>query len=311
MFLRATAVLLMISPVFAGDIAFVTSQNGNAVSVIDLTNGEVVAQTPLEGAPAPVAYDASAGRAYVVAAETGRLTVLDEAARPIMEKDLGSGAFGVAAAPDGGVFVTDWYKGRLRRLDANLSEVWSAPTGRAPAGVAVSHDGALVATADRDDDCVSIFDAISGRLLRKVKTAGPHPFGLHFHDRRLWTADVEGNSVSVIDPLTGRLIARVPTGSHPYGVAFAGGRGFVTNQYDSTVTVFDAESLELLGEVETGDYPEGIAALPDGTGVVVANWDSDTVSIVDADTLTVTRQIEVPAGPRAFGRFTGRQQVAP
>src|SRR5690606_1937443 len=115
-----------------------------------------------------------------------------------------------------------------------LQVVWDMPTGAAPAGVAVSTDGQWVATADRDNDGASIFDAKTGALLHKVKTAGAHPFGITFHDGRFWTADVQGDSVSVIDPWTGTLAGHVPTGSHPYAVAFAGGRGFVTNQYAGT-----------------------------------------------------------------------------
>lgn len=304
---RALAFLAMLSPAFAGDIAFVTSQNGNAVSIIDLDSHRIVAATPLEGAPAPVAYDAARGRAYVIAAETGRLSVLDEAARVVAQTELGEGAFGIAVAPGGGVFVTDWFGGHLIRLDAALTRLWSSPTGEAPAGVAVSEDGSLVATADRDANGVSIFDAMTGRLLRRVHTSGEHPFGLVFHAGRLWTADVLGNRVSVIDPIAGRLIGAVPTGSHPYAVAFAGGRGFVTNQYAGTVTVFDPQSLAVTAEIATGDYPEGIAALPDGSGVVVANWDSDTVQVIDARDLRIRAEVEVPAGPRAFGQFTGRQ----
>ncbi|MDP5307041.1 YncE family protein [Paracoccus spongiarum] len=299
--------LALTSPAGAGDIAFVTSQNGNAVSILDLDRQRIVASARIEGAPAPVAYDSARGLAYVIAAETGRLSVLDEAARLVAKADLGEGAFGVAVAPGGGIFVTDWFGDRLTRLDAGLAPLWSAATGDAPAGVAVSPDGVLVATADRDANAVSIFDAMTGRLLRRVRTAGEHPFGLTFHDGRLWTADVQGNRVSVIDPIAGRLIGAVPTGSHPYAVAFAAGRGFVTNQYAGTLTVFDPRTLEITGEVVTGDYPEGIAALPDGSGVVVANWDSDSVQIIDAASLSVRAAIEVPAGPRAFGQFTGRQ----
>jgi len=47
--------------------------------------------------------------------------------------------------------------------------------------------------------------------------------------------------------------------------------------------------------------------LPDGSGVAVANWDSDTLTILDAKTLVVTHSIDMPSGPRAFGNFTGRQ----
>ncbi|MFV0302202.1 MAG: YncE family protein [Paracoccus sp. (in: a-proteobacteria)] len=304
----ALVALLFASPAAsAGDLAFVTSQNGNAVSIIDLTRREVIATTIVEGAPAPVAYDPATARAFVISADTGRLTVLDEAGTITGGLDLGEGAFGIATGPQGAVYVGDWYGGRLMRLGADLETLWQAPTGPAPAGIAVSPDGARVATADRDADAVSIFDAATGALLHRVGTAGPHPFGITWHDGRLWTADVQGNMVSVIDPEAGALLGSVPTGSHPYGVAFAGGRGFVTDQYGSTVTVFDPESLQVVETIASGDYPEGIAPLPDGSGVAVANWDSDSLQIIDAATLKVTAEIDLPAGPRAFGSFTGRQ----
>ncbi len=303
--IRWLALLLVAGPAGAEDLAFITSQNAGAVSVVDLGSGQVRAELPLPGAPAPVAYDPAHGRAYVIAAQTGRLSVLDEDGRLTLGLDLPEGAFGLAVAPDGGVFVTEWYQGRLIRLDADLRETWSVPTGKAPAGVAT--DGALVATADRDDDQVSIYDAGTGALRARV-AVGRHPYAVLFHGGRIWTADVQSDTVSVIDPQAGRLIGQVPTGSHPYGVAFAGGRGFVTDQYAGTVTVFDPETLKAIETLETGDYPEGIAALPDGSGVVVAHWDSNTLVWIDAASLKITREIALPDGPRAFGAFTGRRR---
>lgn len=300
-------VMWLASPVLAGDLAFVTSQNGNALSVVDLDRAEVIASHHIPDAPAPVAYDPQTARVYVIAANTGRLHVLDEDGLPLAQADLGEGAFGLAIAPEGGVYVTDWFGARLTRLDAALKPVWQSPTGSAPAGVAASEDGRLVATADRDADGISIFDAATGRRLHQVKTAGLHPFGLTFHEGRIYTADVQGDSVSVIDPIVGRRVAEIPTGSHPYAIAFAAGRGFVTNQYASSVTVFDADTLEVLKEVEVGDYPEGISALPDDSAVAIANWESDELTILDADSLAIRARIPLPSGPRAFGIFTGRQ----
>lgn len=303
----ALALCIFGSPATSGDLAFVTSQNGNMLSVVDLDQAQVVASTEIAGAPAPVAYAPAQRRAYVISADTGRLHVIDETAQVLAQADLGAGAFGIAAAPEGGVFVTDWYDGMLTRLDADLQPVWQSRTGSAPAGVAVSGDGSLVATADRDADAVSIFSAEDGERLHHLPTAGAHPFGITFHDGLIYTADVQGNSVSVIDPEAGRLVAEIPTGSHPYAIAFASGKGFVTNQYDSSVTVFDTATREVLAEVEVGDYPEGISPLPDGSGVAVANWDSDNLVVLDATSLTISESIDMPSGPRAFGAFTGRQ----
>ena len=142
--LRATLVAALVagscwlSPAAAGDLAFVTSQNGNMVPIIDLSDNGIIAQTALQDAPAPVAYDPRAGRAYVIAADSGRLSVIDEAGRITATRDLGEGAFGIATAPDGGLFVTDWFEAKLTRLSRDLTTLWRVDTGNAPAGVAVS-----------------------------------------------------------------------------------------------------------------------------------------------------------------------------
>lgn len=302
--LAAILLSLIAAPAWADDLAFITSQNADEVSIVDLADGRIVAQIPVAGKPAPVAYDPKAGVGYVISAETGQLSTIGADGKLRMTKNLGNGAFGIALAPDGSIYVTDWYKAHLMRFDESLEKLWSVPTGKAPAGVALSRDGTLVATADRDDDQVSIFDATSGRRLRQVKTRA-HPYALVFHDGKLWTTDVQSDEVSIIDPIKGQKIGVIKTGSHPYGIAFAGGKGFVTNQYAGTITVFDAATLETLSTLDTGAYPEGIAALPDGSGVVAVHWEDNTMVWIDAKTLKTLREIDLPDGPRAFGGFTG------
>ena len=166
---------LLASPVMAGDLAFVTSQNGNALSVVDLGDGQIMSQVQIPDAPAPVAYDAEHGLVHVIAANTGRLHVLDKTLTPLRQADLGEGAFGIAMGPDGALFVTDWFGARLTRLDRDLATVWQSDTGAAPAGVAVSADGTLVATADRDADAVSIFAAADGTFLHRVEPQARTP----------------------------------------------------------------------------------------------------------------------------------------
>src|SRR5450631_1501924 len=65
-----------------------------------------------------------------------------------------------------------------------------------------------------------------------------------------------------------------------YAVALAQGRGFVTDQYDGTVSVFDLASLAPVKRVTVGDYPEGIMATADAQRIIVANWESNTLSII-------------------------------
>ena len=179
--------------------------------------------------------------------------------------------------------------------------------GASPSGLAVTPDGRLLLSADRDADSVSVIDTATRKRLATIKV-GERPFGITIdaEGRRAYTANVGSNDVSVIDIADSREIGRVKTGLRPYAVALAQGRGFVTDQYDGTVSVFDLSTLKPLKRITVGDYPEGIAATADGSRIIVANWESNSLSVIDAIELKVTGEIKVGDGPRAFGAFLRR-----
>ena len=53
-----------------------------------------------------------------------------------------------------------------------------------------------------------------------------------------------------------------------------------------------------------------IAATADGQRVIVANWESNTLSIIDATELKMKAEVKVGNGPRAFGAFLRRKASA-
>jgi len=181
------------------------------------------------------------------------------------------------------------------------------------AGAATSGRGADAgkacppAIAARPDNAVSVTDAKSLQRLGTIPV-GERPFGIAVdrEGRRAYTANVGSNDVSVIDIAENSEIGRVKTGLRPYAVALAQGRGFVTDQYDGTVSVFDLATLKPLKRITVGDYPEGIAATADGLRIIVANWESNSISVIDAVELKVTGETKVGDGPRAFGAFLRR-----
>jgi YVTN family beta-propeller protein len=55
--------------------------------------------------------------------------------------------------------------------------------------------------------------------------------------------------------------------------------------------------------IDTGEYPEGIDTSADGRRVVVANWFSNSLTVIDSESLETIGEIATGDGPRAFGRF--------
>ncbi|WP_425102325.1 beta-propeller fold lactonase family protein [Tropicibacter sp. S64] len=297
---RDTLLILTLAagPLVAGDRAFVTCQNGEVLSVIDVATGE--AQTwPLPGKPAGVAV-APDGRVYTVSANSKEVRRMSPSGAVEAVTTLDGGPIGVALdAARGRLFVSDWYNARIWVLDAaDLSVLQDLPTGAAPAGLALSPDGRVLASADKDADQVSLFDAETLNFMGR-EPVGTRPFGLRFApDGRLFVGNVGSNDVTVL----GDDKTTVPVGERPYGIAFAHGRAFVTNQYANTVSVIDLTTLTPLKTIDVGEYPEGIDTTSDGN-IAVANWFDNTLSVIDAETLEVIAVHDTGDGPRAFGTF--------
>ncbi|MEP3332336.1 beta-propeller fold lactonase family protein [Sedimentitalea sp.] len=296
---------LVVTSVAAGDFAYVTNQNSDEVSVLDLDAGVELRRVSVPGKPAGIAADGQ-GQFYTVSPDSKTVRRIDATTDAVLaEAVLEGGPIGIALdMPRGHAFVSVWYNARVWVLDAvTLVELGTLETGSAPAGLAVSPDGRLLACADRDADKVSVFDLATLTLLHRV-AVGERPFGLGFAPNgRLFVGNVGSDDVTVLDALTGELLATVPVGSRPYGVAFAAGRAFVTNQYADTVSAIDLATLAPIATIDVGEYPEGIDSTTDQTRVVVANWFSNSVSVIDANNLAVVAEIETGDGPRAFGKF--------
>ena len=295
------------------DYAYVTNQSSSDLSVVDLERMAEVGRVPVPGQPAGVAVAPELGAVFTVSPDTKMLRRYGmPAGAPEAERRLDGGPIGVAVDERRGrVFVSDWYNARVFVLAADgLATVNVLAAGSAPAGLAVSADGQWLATADRDANQVSIFDAETLTLRHRV-TVGSRPFGVTFSpDGRLFSADVGSNTVTVVDPVSGRVLGHVKTRERPYAVAFASGRGFVTNQYDDSVSVFDAQSLAAVSVIDTGEYPEGIDASADGRRIIVANWFSNSLTIIDSESLQILGEITTGDGPRAFGRFVSTAPAA-
>ncbi|MEZ5797678.1 MAG: YncE family protein [Paracoccaceae bacterium] len=298
--IRAALALCLAAGGAWADIAAITSQNADALTLVDTDGPSILASVPLPGKPAPVAVDGPRGRILAIAVETARLHVFDLSGKPLADWPLPGAPFGLAVRhATGTVLVTDQAGARLREIDpATGRELQHWATGALPSGLATEDD--IIVVANRDGDSVSL---INGTTSLEIPV-GHHPFGVTLLAGRAFVTNVLSDSVSVIDLPGARVIATIPTEERPYAIAFSAGRGFVTNQYDASLTVFDAGTLEVIGRIETDEYPEGIATAADGR-VFVANWFSDSLQVVDPLSLTITDSLEMPSGPRAFGAFIG------
>ena len=92
----ALAVLLLAGTAHAEE-AFVTNQNGDSLTVVDLGTLKAVATIPVGGKPAGIAVSRDGRRAFVTSPDSRTLAVIDTATRAIVRRiEVGDGprAFG-------------------------------------------------------------------------------------------------------------------------------------------------------------------------------------------------------------------------
>jgi YVTN family beta-propeller protein len=108
---------------------------------------------------------------------------------------------------------------------------------------------------------------------------------------RVYVGNYASNSLSVINGASNTVINTVPNIPTPKGVAYDAEHDYiyVTNHASAPqLSVLNAATFGLVTTITVGMLPHGVGYNPVNNHVYVANHDSGSVTIIDADTLSVT-----------------------
>jgi YVTN family beta-propeller protein len=268
----------------------VGNKGENSVSFIDLASGSELGRVPTGPAPHEIAISPDGRQAAVVAYGGATIDIFDVATRA-----------------------------RLRRIDLAPNE--------GPHGLVWLTDGRLVATTERSRS-LAIVDTRAGDRVTSIPTGqeGTHMVAISPDARRAYTANIPAGTVTVIDLESGRKLRDIQAGGKPEGIALAkGGRElWVGDLQGARVQAFDTASFDRLAEVKTGPVPIRVVTSPDGRWVVTSNLGDGSLTVIDAGTRAVVRQIPVSGtdqagqvtilfsadGARLYAAETGRDEVA-
>ena len=260
------------SAVQAQPFAYITNQNSNNVSVIDIATNTVVATVAVGTNPEGVAVNPVDARVYVANFNSNNVSVIDTASNTVVDTVVvGTGPLGVAVNPAGTrVYVTNYNSSNVSVIDTTTNTVVATlAVGVLPWGVAVNPDGT-----------------------------------------RVYVANFNSSTVSVIDTATNTVATVAVFGPRSVAVNGAGTRVYVAKS-NGTVAVIDTATNTVANTVAVGLGPVGVAVNPAGTGAYVANFGSNTVSVIDTTTNAVVATVRVGTNPVAFGLFIGPAAAAP
>ncbi|MEP7012980.1 MAG: alpha/beta fold hydrolase [Acidobacteriota bacterium] len=203
----------------------------------------------------------------------------------------------------------------VRKSDASVDLVDPAtgksratiPTGNGPHEAAISPDGTTLVVSDygtkaEPGSSLTVIDLATRSVVKKVDLGAPKkPHGLAWLGPQYLAVTAEGSGeLLIVKPREGQIVRAVATGqeiSHMVAVTPEGNRAFVANIGSGSVTVIDLGTGQKLKDIPTGAGAEGIAFRPGTREVWVTNREADTLSVIDADRLTVIATVPCSGYP--------------
>ena len=202
---------------------------------------------------------------------------------------------GVIWSPDGKhAYVSGGGDDKIRPYSFNGSSLTEGPSiatagsgnkgASYPMGLAISKDGSTLYAAENRLDALAVVDLATANVSHV----------------RVGSCTEQGTPVNY----PSNPAVAVPQ-CQPYGVALSadGSKAYVSNWGEESVSVVNTSTRALVGQIRTGigTHPSALRANPKAGShqVAVTNGDSDTVSLIDTNSDTVTQIVNLAPYPHA------------
>jgi len=266
-----------------GSRIYVSAEAETALKVIDTRTLEVIASIPLSARPNNISITPDGSKVYVgIIAPPGAIDVIDTATLENAKTiDVPGGIHNIYVTPDGSHVIAGSIAGRrLTVLDTTTDQevwAWEGEPIR-PAAISAKPDGS------------------TDKLY--IQVSGHHGFVVFDWDTR---QEVTRVTLPDVPPEERYDSTYNGAPAHGIGVAPDGNTVWSTSRMNSYVYVYSLPDLDLLAGIPTGTDPDWITFTPDSRLAYVANAVSNTVSVIDMQTLQEVTQIPVGESPKRNG----------
>ena len=248
---------LVLSP--DGRSLLVGDTAGNQMMFLDPNTGEVQKRLPIAD-PYQLGFSPDGKFLTVNGLARNQVDVYDAAGLKLVKRFyVVATPSHLAYSPDSStVFVSLQDSDKLVAIDLRtMTEKWTVPVGKTPAGVMWLNGKVLV--ADMGTDYIAVVDPATGKVLEHVQTGrGAHNLFLSPDGKILWVNNRAGGTTASLDSTTLKLIRSYAIPGGPDDMDFApNGKIWITRRWAEKVAVLDPQT----GSYETinvGRSPHGI-----------------------------------------------------
>lgn len=281
--------------------AIVAAAADPGLSVIDLTQFQVLKTIELKSAPSSVITGAGTGLTYVLTPADGTVHLIDSSLSLAMSRRIAPELSQMGTVPGSNILVAlDPGRGELIILDANNLKVMArhAITSGA-SSLDVSVDGSIAIGAGPKGIIESI-DLKTGARQRTYIQGEIGQIRFRADGKLLMAADLKNRSILALGVPELRTMTELPLAMSPQNLVFNlnGGQLFISGEgMDGIAIVFPYRTPEVDQTILAGHDPGVMACSGQPAYLFVASASGSNVSILDIDTRRVIGLVQVGQRP--------------
>lgn len=317
-FLAIAALLALAWPALvwsqANERIYVSSEDDDIVVVFDATDYSRIGTIETSERPRALQLSPDGSRLYAACGDGDSIDVIDTEAMKVVDTiDVGDDPEMFALGPDGRfLYASNEDDGLLTIFDLDAgTKVTSVAVGEEPEGVLVSGDGGRVYVTSEVANMIHVIDTETHEITANVLVGNRPRRFIELPTRgELWVTNEMSGSVSVIDTDEYEVVETIsfqPSGFRandvtPVGITARadGSTAYVTLGRANHVAVVNVAQRSISDYVLVGERAWGLALSRDERTLYVANGLSDDMSIVDTESLRVSRSIPVARTPHSI-----------
>ena len=220
------------------------------------------------------------------------------------------------------VYVTESGRNVLAVLGVSFAISAEIPVGITPVDSTVLPNGKKIYVVNHGDNSVTVIDTSNNSVVTTVSdpNASSPVWAVPSADSsHVFVINQGSSNVSVINATNDTIVATLPIGNSPNYAVFdtQNQRVIVTNPGNGisqgSVSVINADPTSPLFETVTnipvGINPRSVTALANGTRVYVTNTGSNSISVINSLSLSVSKTITVGTAPISIASDGESQKV--
>jgi YVTN family beta-propeller protein len=289
-----------------GSRLYVAERNG-LVHIISLAGGALIETGSLraDDLTSALAVDSTTHQLYVANFGASQIKVFSAAGTLLKTCSVPLGPVGIDIDEAGRkAYVANFRANSYSIIDLNSGAVQnSAPVGTHNTDLAFDREARRIYAANYTGNTVGVIDPAAKQVLASWGTgAGPWAIAADGALRQIYTVNVEDNAVAVLSAVDGSFVREkipLPDATTSAAVALVNStnhRLYVTqgHAFGQFLTIIDGRRHAIVKSVRTGERPQGIAVDEDAGLIYVANRNSQSVSVLDANSEEVIAEFPTP-----------------